>query len=594
VPTVADTLADALRRHGIDTIFGQSLPTMLILAAERAGIRQIVYRTENAGGAMADAYARTSGRVGVVAAQNGPAAVLLVAPLAEALKASVPVVALVQDIPRPTRERNAFQEFDHQGLFESCTKWVSELDDRTRVDDYVDLAFRHATAGRPGPVVLLLPKDLLAEPAPDDTRIRRESLGRFPLDRPRPDAATIRRSAELLAAAANPLVIAGGGVHLSDATGALVRLQEAGCLPVATTTMGKGTVDEAHPLSVGVVGSFMGQRSLTHSQRALIDAADVVLLAGTRTNENGTDSWSLLPDAATLIHLDIDGTEVGRNYEAIRLVGDARAGLQDLHAALAETNLSHRRGQRDTVTERIGAARRHDEAAATVVTTSDAAPIRPERVMAELDRLLTPDTIVVSDASYSSIWMPAYLHTRRAGQRFLAPRGLAGLGWGLPMALGAQAANRQSPVVCLTGDGGFAHCWSELETAIREDLPITLIVLNNAILGYQKHAELQQFGAHTTAIDIHRIDHTAIARACGAHAVRVEAADGLTAALTDALARDRATLIEVLSAPDALPPITEWDNSPALSPYTVAGQQRTNSSSGQQLWPAVRRGSRGG
>ena len=148
--TVAEALAEALARHGVRSIFGQSLPSALFLATPGAGIRQIAYRTENAGGAMADGFARISGQIGVVAAQNGPAATLLVPPLAEALKASVPVLALVQDVPTVNRDRNAFQEFDHHALFASCTKWVRSLDDPARVDEYLDLAMTAACSGRPG------------------------------------------------------------------------------------------------------------------------------------------------------------------------------------------------------------------------------------------------------------------------------------------------------------------------------------------------------------------------------------------------------------------------------------------------------------
>lgn len=558
MPNVAEILAAGLRRHEVDALFGQSLPSLLILAAERAGVRQVVYRTENAGGAMADGFARASGRVGVVAAQNGPAAALLVAPLAEALKASVPVVALVQDVPRPARERNAFQELDHHALFAACAKWVGRLDDPAQADRFLDLAFRHAVTGRPGPAVLLLPKDVLAEEAVADAG-RRQSLGRFPLDRTRPDAAAVRAAARLLAEAADPLVIAGGGVHLSGAAQALAALQEEASLPVATTTMGKGAVDEEHPLSLGVAGAFMGARSLTRGVRPLIAEADVVLLVGSRTNENGTDGWRLLPEGATYLHLDVDGAEIGRNHEALRLAGDARLGLEDLLAELTTLDLSRRRERRGPLAARIAEAYARDRAAAAELTAADAAPIRPERLMAELDPLLSAETIVVADASFASIWSPAYLRSRAAGQRFLSPRGLAGLGWGFPMALGAKAANPDADVVCIAGDGGFAHCWQELETAVRERLPVTTIVLDNAVLAYQKQAELHAYGAHTTAVGIGPIDHVAIARACGAEATRVERPDQLAAALAAALASARPALIEVAVDPGALPPLTAWD-----------------------------------
>src|SRR3712207_3308077 len=162
---VAEVLAASLKRHGVEVLFSQSLPSAAVLAAEDAGLRQYTYRTENAGGAMADGYARVTHKVGVVTAQNGPAATLLVAPLAEALKSSVPIVALVQEVERSNMDRNAFQELDHIALFGGCAKWIRRVTEVSRVEDYIDMAFAAATGGRPGPVVLLLPADVLKEPA---------------------------------------------------------------------------------------------------------------------------------------------------------------------------------------------------------------------------------------------------------------------------------------------------------------------------------------------------------------------------------------------------------------------------------------------
>ncbi len=158
--TVAQQIAVALQRHEVEVIFGQSLPSAVVLACEAIGIRQLAYRQENTGGAMADGYARKSGRIAVVCAQNGPAATLLVPPLAEALKASVPIVALVQEVERPQLDRNAFQELDHTALFSACAKWIRRVITADRIDDYVDQAFIEAGSGRPGPAVLLLPADL--------------------------------------------------------------------------------------------------------------------------------------------------------------------------------------------------------------------------------------------------------------------------------------------------------------------------------------------------------------------------------------------------------------------------------------------------
>lgn len=567
--TVADALAAGLLRHGITEVFGQSLPSAFFLSAEHAGIRQVMYRTENAGGAMSDGYARAKNRISLIGAQNGPAATLLVPPMTEAMLASVPMLAIVQDVPAATRDRNAFQELDHHTLFAGCSKWTRQLNDPSRVDDYLDQAILAATTGRPGPVVLLLPKDLLVQEALPAKLPRVASLGVFPLDRPRPDAGAVNEAAQLLASARSPIIIAGGGVQRSQAGIVLADLQERASLPVATTNMGKGSVDERHPLSLGVIGNVMGRRSRSAHHRELLASADVVLLVGNRTNENGTDGWTLIPAGARVIHVDIDGTEIGRNYEALRLQGDVRAALSDLLTAIEHTqSLEIRVRARPDLERRIEQGRAAHRSELETLVDLAAQPIRPERVMRELDSLLTPDTIVVADASYSTIWMSNYLTATAPGQQFLSPRGMAGLGWGVPMALGAKLAAPERPVVCVTGDGGFGHVWQEIETAVREELPITIVLLNNSILGFQKHAELVQFSTTTTAITFAEVDHAAIARSCGADGVRVSDPAELAQVLSAALGSDRVTLIEVLTDPDAFPPVTQWEKRAEVLPET--------------------------
>ncbi len=555
---VAEALAAALARHGIDTVLGQSIPSQLLLATPSHGITQITYRTENAGAVMADGYARVSGRIGVVTAQNGPAATLLVAGLAEALKASIPILAIVQDVALANFDKNAFQDLDHLDLFRGVAKWVRRVHTADRIDDYVDMAITAATSGRPGPVVLLVPLDLLGSAAKPGNP-RDAKLGGYPLDRPCASSDAIVETARLLAEAKAPLIVAGGGVHLSGASDVLAALQERAGLPVATTTMGKGVVDETHPLSLGVIGYFMGPGGVARYQRPLVEGADVILLIGTRTNQNGTDSWMLLPRGSTFIHLDIDPEEIGRNYESMRLQGDAKATLEALLAALERRDLGKRKKACGALEKQIASGRaKHREEAKAKLASSDK-PIRPERLMAELDRILKPDDIVVADASYSSIWIANYLTARRPGQRFITPRGIAGIGWGLPLALGAKLANPKARVFAFGGDGGFAHVWSELETARRHGIAVVMTVLNNQILGYQKHAEDALYGDHTTAVDFAPVDHAAIARACGLDGIRIERAEDYGPALEAASKRKMATLIDVVTDPGAYPPITAFE-----------------------------------
>ena len=435
------------------------------------------------------------------------------------------------------------------------TKWVRRVTEAERVADYVDMAFTMATSGRPGPVVLMLPADLLLEKVGRPAR-RSADLGRIPLDRMTADAGRIKEAAKLLANAKHPLVVAGGGVHLSNASAEVTRLASECHLPIMTTVMGKGAIDEHLALSLGVAGYNLGRLSPARYLRPIIEQADTILLIGTRTNQNGTDSWQLYPDGARYIHIDIDGAEVGRNYEALRLVGDAKLTLQALL-----TELKGQRKPQPALEQQIAAARQKHAADIEPVLHSNQSPVRPERLMADLQQVLTPQTIVVADASYSTLWIACYLRSLAPGMRFITPRGLAGLGWGLPMAIGAKVAHPKSPVLCVVGDGGFGHVWSELETCRRTDTPIVLTVLNNGVLGYQKDAEDVKFGRHTGACYFHPVDHAAIARACGCKGVRIENAADYLPAVREALATGGTTLLDVVTDPQAYPPITFFDGS---------------------------------
>lgn len=554
--TVADRVAEALVRHGVKYLFAQSLPSAVVLAAEARGIRQISYRQENMGGAMADGYARLSGKVGVVAAQNGPAATLLVPPLAEAMKASIPLVALVQEVERDQADRNAFQELDHIALFQSCTKWVRRVQVEDRIEDYIDAAFTAAASGRPGPAALLLPADLLRTRVGTSASNRRANLGHYPLDRCRPADAMIDAAADWIITAKHPVVLAGGGIHGAGASAELARLQAIASLPVCTTNMGKGAVDEHHPLSLGVLGSLTGPTSLGRHTQSFLDYADLIILVGTRTNQNGTDNWRQIPSTARVIHIDIDPEEIGRNFEALRLTGDARESLRALNAALEMRDLSGRLAAKEELEVQISRCWRDFEVARGRQASSDQSPIRPERVMRELQPWLNTDLTVVADASYSSMWVTGQLRAASPGTRFITPRGLAGLGWGVPLAIGARLARPNVPVVALVGDGGFAHSWAELETMVRLKIPVTIIVLNNGILGFQRDAETVKFGRFTTACHFSPVDHAQIAAACGCASVRISDPSELALMIQRGIEADGPFLIEVMTDPDAHPPLS--------------------------------------
>lgn len=534
-----------------------------MLAAQRLGIRQIGYRTENAGAAMADGYARASGQIACIGAQNGPAATLLVPGMAEAYKASAPMLALVQDVHRRQVDRNAFQEFDHQALFSSCSVWFQRLLEPSRAYEFTRKAIIAATCARPGPAVLMLPIDILTQPAePSPEPETPFPFGRFPMVRTRPADHDLERALDMLLGAERPLIVAGGGVHSSGAYDALAALRDTLGIAVATTNMGKGAIDETHPLSLGVVGSTMGTRSPFKYVRQFIQDADVCLFVGSRTNENGTAAWKLFPANARYIHIDIDAYETQRNYAALPLVGDVRETLEALlQCYWRRPERADRPGARASrLAGEIAPLRARAEPDFAPFLAAGAHALRPERLVAEIERYAPDDAIFVADASYSTLWLTQFLTCRTPGRRYLSPRGLAGLGWGYPLALGAQLARPDLAVVALVGDGGFAHCWAELECAVRHGIAAKVIILNNAVLGFQHNAEVGFYGASTDVCQMLRVDHTKVAEAVGCNAYRASDDASLESALRLAFSTPGPCLVDVIVDPEAFPPVTAFES----------------------------------
>lgn len=554
--TNAKRIALALQKNGVKYLFGQSNPFSVTLACEDIGIEQIGYRQENAGSYMAQAYAMCTNTVAVVTAQNGPAATLLVPGLAEAFKSSYPLVAIVEDVARSHEEKNAFQELDHLELFKGVSKWTKRIVSEEQIEHYIDRAFLIAASGRPGPTVLLCPKDIindLKEYAPQTKST--QNYGRFPLDRPVGSDEALKEAARLLATAKQPFIYAGGGVISANAIEEIRTLQELYSIPVATTTMGKGSVNEQHPLSIGPIGYYMGNRGVSKHLKPYIEQADVILLVGNRTNQNGTDSWSLLPQNAKYIHIDIDPTEIGRNYDSLRILGDAKTSLKKLIEFIGKEDLSLRNQTKAPFEHRIKKSRQlHDEELAEIRNNENAA-IKMEKFLYEANKLLEKDHIIAVDASFASVWAANYLEATD-DRKFLFPRGLAGLGWGLPYAMGAKVANPDRKVFCIVGDGGFAHVWSELETCKRLNLNVVIVVINNGILGYQMLTEKAQVGRYTNVCEFSSVDHTKISEACGIKGIRVEAISEIVPALEQAFSMDESVVIDLVTDPNNIPPVT--------------------------------------
>lgn len=536
-----DVLVEMLIDYGVPVVFGlaggQTLPLYDAIRSRAGNIRHVPMRDERNAAYAADGYARISGRVGVCDATVGPGAIKLTSGLAEAFNSSIPLVAVVSDMPSDwlaVRYRGGGNQLvDQMGVLSPLCKWTGRLPAADKLPELVQRAFQMATTGRPGPVAIEIPEDLFRMEAGDSPAVDRR-FGAAPPDRSVPDPSALQAAAALLESAERPVMIAGGGARLSDAGGEVTALAGQLALPVATTHSGKGVLDETHPLALGLLGALGGSTVA----RSIVEEADVILAVGFKFGQNPTFRWSLPKSGQRLIQLDIDPAEIGRVFPVeIALVGDARAGLAALRAQcgfsksiepIAARIAGLRAGWREQLEAKAGEAK----------------PIKPQQVAALLDELCGPESILVCDASFASGWGGAYFEARQ-DRRAMFPRGMGGLGWALPAAVGAQLARPISKVVVLAGDGAMTYSLGELATLAREGLNIAVVVLNNSAMGWIKWEQAVYWEGKFQSTDLGEVDFAAVARAMGCGGTNVSEPDDLREALTIALSAEVPTLVDV-------------------------------------------------
>lgn len=515
----------------------------------------VLARDERSAAYMADVYARVSFRPGVCEGPSGAGATYLASGLAEPHASSIPVIALTSDTPVGQEQRNVLTELDQPALFAPITKWSVRVKQASRIPDVMRQAFRVATSGRPGAVQVTLPMDVLAETVQGSSFHAEEPCLYYPAYRTRPDPQAVEHAASLLMEAKDPVIVAGGGAVTSGAWAELTALAEALGAPVGTSICGKGAIAEDHPLSLGVVGSN-GRRPYAN---AVLQAADLIFYVGCKTDSVTTVGWRLPPTTTnqTILHLDIDPTEIGRNYPtAVGLVGDAKLGLADLTLAIRARNAQPRPKPLSGLDEQVADfwADFRSKASATTV------PIKPQRVIQALAELLPADSIVVADAGTPTPFTAAYLPSE-AGRRVIIPRGYGGLGYAIPGVVGAKLARPQATVVGLMGDGSFGMSAGELETLSRLGLPVTLIQFNNACFGWIKVSQEVERDGSTFGVDFSAdTDHAAIARGFGLRGVRVEDPNDVEPVLREALTSSTPTFVDIVTECETteLPPVEKF------------------------------------
>ena len=533
--TVGRLIADALRAAGVRyafTVPGESFLGLLD-GLSGAGIRIVTTRHEGGAAFMAEAYGQLTGRPAAAIGTRAVGAANLAIGIHTARQNSTPMFALVGQVDRRDAGRESFQEIDQVESIGRLAVWAAEPRTAEEAARAVEEAVRRSLGGRPGPVLLSLPEDLLDEEAGSDIRA---DVSRPPL--PRPELSEIRAVLQLLASAERPVILAGGGVLHARTSSDLTRLAELLHVPVVAAWRRADVFSNDHPLFLGMAG-YGAPRVV----RERLERADALLVVGCRLNEPTSYGYAIPGPETRWAHVDLAPRSgvPGLRDPDIAVRSDARAFIRGavqrlrgavLHAGHVAARDEHNAADRETW-----------EAASSVDGGTWSGPgVHPGRVVATLRRVLPDEAILTTDAGNFGGWAARGFRFRRPGT-FLGPTSGA-MGYGLPAAIAAALVHRDRPVVAQTGDGGLAMTMAELETAVREKLRIVVLVFDNERFGtIRMHQERR--GGETVGTDLGAIDFAAVARACGARGVRVDDDEAFEPALRQALAGDRPTVIQL-------------------------------------------------
>jgi acetolactate synthase-1/2/3 large subunit len=559
----AQFIAQTITGYGITHVFYvEAILRRTLVEMEKLGIRRVLVHSEKAAAYMADGYARAGNRPGLCMAQSVGAA-NLAAGLQDAFLGHSPVVAFTGRKPPLYQYRNSYQEILHNSMYQAVTKCNLEVDTLDQLSLLLPQAFREAASGCPGPVHLdfLGYEGNLTDEAEGDLEVVTEpQYARLPPWRPAAETEDIQRAAQALREASHPVLVVGRGALISGARGEVQELAERLSIPVAISIDGKGVLPECHPLHVGPLGGYCAPCS-----NAVVAEADLVFFIGTSAGDLVTKNWTLPPAGSRVIQLDISPVEIGRNYPgSIGLLGDVKASLTLLNEELRGPG-EMRNAERVTAAtsaddgsnwaRHVGQVVQAWRSSVEPMRKSDAVPIRPERLCAEITAVLPDDAVVVADTGYSAIWAGTLIEINKPGQSFF--RAAGSLGWAFPAAIGAKCALPDRPVICFTGDGAFWYHLSEVETAVRWNIPTITVINNNSVLGQSQLGIRRAYGNDSGHMeDQYRFrdtDFAQLARGLGAFGIRVEKPREIKEALREALAAGRPAVVDVVTEPESHP-----------------------------------------
>jgi acetolactate synthase-1/2/3 large subunit len=537
----AQALLESLEHQKVEVIFGilggAILPVYDALCDNKK-IRHILARHEQCAAHEAEGYARASGRTGVCMATSGPGATNLVTGIANAYMDSSPMIALTGQIPASGVNtsymigKDAFQEADIIGITTAITKYSYQPRTVAEIPLTVNNAFYIATTGRPGPVLIDLPKNVQAGIENVEFTNKIDVRGYKLPDEPNPTK--ISEAADLLAQAEFPIILAGGGVITSCASDEIVQMSDLLMAPVATTFMGKGAFPENHPLSLGSIGMHGNPAA-----NKLMGEADVLLAVGTRFSDRATANLDSFAPNAKKIHIDIDNAEINKNIEVdVPIVADAKDTLKMLYAAVTQ-NLH--KGEGKAWTKRVKEAKEQ----LSPLLKEMPRDLVPKSLLIELRKLLQESDIVTTEVGQNQMWSALYFKALKP-RTFISSGGLGTMGFGFPAAIGAKVACPDRAVVDVAGDGSFIMSEQELACSVTENIPVTVIVLNNSILGMVAQWQRMLYKRRYMSVHLGKTpDFVKLAEAYGAQGLRATSIEEFHKAVKTALNSKVTTVIDV-------------------------------------------------
>lgn len=542
-----DLLAEMLCRYGVTHVFGmpggQTAAFYDGVHRRIDRIQHVLVRDERSAAYAADAYARLTGKPGICDVTVGPGTTKLPDGLLEALNASIPLIAIVGDLPRDweyMRDHGiGSQGFDQYAFLQSMTKRTWIVPNQKSLPLLVRSAFRVATSGRPGPVALIIPHDVLdqewiEDPHDLDVDDRHTNV---PAQRVGPSRQAVQDALELIGQAQRPALVVGGGIHSSKAYAALAEFAQRTDALVVTSFSGKGAISDASPLSGGVINPLGSPAAIE-----LVQQADTLVWLGCKVGQNTSLNWLLPLPGQKSIQLDIDGTELGRTFRPdVAVVADVREFLELLLEKLPKVS------RPDWRTE-IARCKQQLDSRGKLATGTQGA-LNPAAVIQALAHFIGPDDVVVSDASFSAGWVAQNIGAQSAGRHFLFGRGLGGLGYAIPAAIGAASINTKGRVITVSGDGAASYALGELASHALHGLKTIHIVLNNGALGWLKIWEKLFFTGLSQSVMLESeeadISFAAVAKALGCEGHSVKEFEALNLALEKSFHSDKSTLIDV-------------------------------------------------